>query len=426
MNIERRHLLTRTAYAAALFGLPIETEANAAPALPDTKLLDRDPEAYWALIRKEQFLLPEWRAFLNCGTLGVAPKPVLEAVTNYLYRAAALDVEELQAPQWGFQTLDEIRQELSEFLGCRKEELALTHNTTTGMNIVANGLDLNPGDEVVITDQEHPSGIHCWLQKQARIGISVREAKIPIPPKSPEEVTEALISAIGPRTRVLSFSGIAYTTGLILPIRQISEAARDKGVITVVDAAHLCGQVPINLHELGCDFFASSPHKWMLAPAGCGILYGRDDMLNRLWANVATSSWAKTDIAGARHQMIGTNNMAIFEGYGAALRFLKQLGPENVYSRIHQLATKTFQRVRALPYLEKVLSADDDRMYAGMVSFLFKEGDWQKVEELVKKRKIWIFARHRTRISTHIHTRLSDLDLFFEAVEDALGRGKKA
>jgi selenocysteine lyase/cysteine desulfurase len=121
------------------------------------------------------------------------------------------------------------------------------------MNIVANGLDLRPGDEVLMTDQEHTGGSACWHQKKARANIEVRVVPIPLPARSPDNITDRVISSIGPRTRVLSFSGITSPTGLIMPVRLISEAARAKGVITVVDAAHMPGQVAMNLHDLGCD-----------------------------------------------------------------------------------------------------------------------------------------------------------------------------
>ena len=237
--MRRREILQGGAWASALFGLP--PRAAAAPrALPPEKLFKSDPEAWWARVRREQFLLSGWRAYLNTGTLGIAPRPVVEAVEAFLDRSAALQVEDY--PRWGYETLDEVRQEVAQFLGCRTEELALTHNATEAINTVVNGLDLKPGDEVLITNQEHPSGRCPWLQKQARFGIRVREVAIPLPPPSPEQLAELVVSAIGPQTRVLSFSGITSPTGLWFPIRPICEAARARGVITLVDGAHMNGR----------------------------------------------------------------------------------------------------------------------------------------------------------------------------------------
>ncbi len=232
--------------------LPLEAAESAVPPLPDRKLLTANPETYWSRIRREQFLLPPGRAFLNNGSLGVIARPVYHALLEYVRRSAALEVQEY--PRWGYETLDQERSEMAEFLGCHRDELAFTHNCTEAMSIVANGLDLKSGDEVLITDQEHTGGLSCWKLKEARAGIALRTVKIPVAPKDSGEIAGRMISAITPATRVLSFSGITTTTGLILPVEQICRAARDKGVITVVDGAHMNGQIPVTLRELGCDY----------------------------------------------------------------------------------------------------------------------------------------------------------------------------
>ncbi len=418
MRVSRREALRSLTWTAALFGLPADAAASRTRPLPDGSLYRRDPERYWERIRKEQFVLPGWRAFLNNGSLGVAPKPVLEAVTAYLDRAAALRVEEY--PRWGYETLDEYRTELAEFTGCKKDELALTHNATEAMSIIAGGMPLRTGDEVVITDQEHPSGRCPWLLRQARDGIRVREVKLPIPPDNPGRLVDVLVSAIGPRTRVLSFSGITTTTGLVMPIREICEAARAKGVITVVDGAHMNGQVPFRIAELGCDYFAGSPHKWLFAPAGCGLLYIREERLEEHYPLVVTGDWDDKKLKAARFMRVGTNNRAIFEGLMAGMRFARRIGPDRIYARIHALARRTLERARSLPYAE-MLTPDDDRLFGAMVTFRLKGDDVRRLWELCRKRRIWTTEKNPLRISTHIHTRPADLDLFFETLDEAMG-----
>jgi len=413
----RRRDALGTTWAAALFGLPARGAAAPGP-LPPDRLFQGDPEAWWGRVRKEQFLLSGWRAYLNTGTLGIAPRPVLEAVAAYLNRSASLEVDDY--PRWGYETLEETRKELAEFLGGPPEELALTHNATEAMNTVVNGLDLQPGDEVVITNQEHPSGRCPWLQKEARFGIRVRQVSIPLPPASPGQIADLLISAIGPRTRVLSFSGITSPTGLWLPIREICARARARGVLTLVDGAHMNGQVPLKISELGCDFFAGSPHKWLFAPAGCGLLWGRQELLDRLWVNVATGGWDDRKLKAARFMMVGTNSRAIIEGLLAGVRFLKALGPERVYARIHQLARRVFDQARAIPRLE-LLTPDDDRMFGGLVSIRVPGGDVKPVLKLCRERRLWVLGGgERFRIATHIHVRPADIDAFFAALRQAL------
>ncbi|MDX2152712.1 MAG: aminotransferase class V-fold PLP-dependent enzyme [Bryobacteraceae bacterium] len=401
--------------AAALLGVAAPQNLRAAEPLPDTTLFERDPERYWKRIREEQFFLPDWRAFLNNGSLGVTPKPVFEAVVDYMKRAAGLLMDEY--PRWGYETLDEHRAEMAEFLGCRRDELAFTHNATEALSVIANGIDMKAGDEVVITDLEHPSGKSPWRLKQARYGISVREVAVPLPPRDPAQLADLLVSAIGPRTKVLMFSGILSPTGTVMPVRQVCDAARAKGVISIVDGAHMNGQMPLKLNQLGCDYYAGSPHKWMFAPAGCGILYGRPEMLDKLWPSIVTGEWDNKELGAARFMKIGTNNRAIMEGMIAGLRFMKQIGPERIYARIHQQAKETRRKMAALGFLE-LLTPDDGRLYASLVTIRFpKNADLGPLWEEVKRRRIWVSAGQQVRLSSHIHTRPEDVDSFVEAIK---------
>ena len=372
------------------------------------------------LVQLAVVLRTKWRAFLNNGSLGVVSKPVFADIVDYLQRSAELNVDHY--PRWGYETLDEEREEMAAFLGCHKDELAFTHNCTEAMNIVANGLDLKEGDEVLLTDQEHTGGTACWEMKAARFGIKVRKVPIPVAPQDPAEISERLISAIRPRTRVVSFSGITTKTGLILPVRQICKAARAKGVITVVDGAHMNGQIPVDLHDLGCDYFAGSPHKWMFAPAGCGILYGRPEMLDRLWPSIVSGGWNnKEQLKAARFMRIGTNNRAIIHGMMAGLRFLKSLGPENVYRRMGALSRLIIRHAKNRSYLELVSSADP-RMYNALVTIRFKTETPERFPRTLQEKNFWVLGGRQMRLSSHVHTRPRDIEEFFEIADDVLAR----
>lgn len=409
----------RDAVALSLFGVAAQGMAADIRPLPDPALLDKDPEKYWLQVRREQFLLPGWRAFLNNGSLGVAPRPVVRAVTSYLETAAALVHDEY--PRWGYEDLDAERAEMAAFVGCKKEELAFTHCATEAMSVIANGIDLKPGDEVLLTDHEHPSGIAPWALRAQRHGITVREVKLPHPPQSPEQLTDILISAIGPRTRVLSFSGILSPTGVLMPVRDICRAARAKGVLTVVDGAHMNGQVPFRLDGLECDYFAGSPHKWMFAPAGCGLLYIREEHLDRHWPVIVTGDWDKKELKAARFMKIGTNNRAIIAGMMAGKRFLEALGPERVYARIHELARRAYAMAKQRPYL-KLLSSGDDRLYGALVTITFPENfDFAQLWRKARERRIWLYGSQRLRLSTPIHLRMSDLEAAFELFDEVAG-----
>ncbi len=415
--MNRRHALLA---GATIFGMPWQKVMGATPnPLPDDALFSRDPETYWTRMREEQFFLPQWRSFLNNGSLGVLPRPVYQSVATYMQNAAALETP-YPYPRWGYETLDEEREELSKYLGCKKDELALMHNATEALTTVASGIDLKAGDEVLMTNLEHPSGKAGWQAKQARYGVVVREVAIPLPPKDPAQLAELMISAIGPKTRMISFSGIISPTGLIMPIREICDAARAKGVMTLVDGAHMHGQMPLKISDLHCDFFAGSPHKWMFAPAGSGFLYIREENLDRLWPLNVTGDWDNKSLKAGRFMRQGTNNRAIFEGMIAGLRFAQAVGPDRIYTRIHQLARRTYERAAKLPYIE-LLTPNDDRMFAALVCIKFKK-DAAAVWQETSKQKIFVSGGQQVRLSSHIHTRPSDIDQLFDIIESKMGR----
>jgi isopenicillin-N epimerase len=410
--LNRRRLL-----ASSLLGAASVLPAGAATP-PGPELRSSDPDLYWKRIREEKFYLPGWRSFLNNGSLGIVTRPVLTAVEDYLRQSAALQVNGY--PRWGYETLDEEREEMAGFLGCKKDELAFTHCATESMSMIAAGIDLKAGDEVLITNEEHPSGREPWLRRAKRDGIQVREVAIPLPPESAAQLADRVISAIGPRTRVLSFSGILTNPGTIMPVREICTAARAKGIIAVVDGAHMNGQIPVKLSDLNCDYYAGSPHKWMFAPAGCGLLYIREENLDRLWPTIVSGNWDNRKLGAARFMQVGTNNRAIFAGLMAALRFLESLGPEAVYERIHHLARRTYQMAAERPWLE-LYAAADHSLYGSLVTIGFRGKDPAPLFRKLNERRIWVYQGSRLRLACHIHTRPEDLDLFFETVDEVFG-----
>jgi len=392
-------------------GSPIE-------ALPDISLRRSDPEGYWSQVRRGQFLLPEGRAFLNPGSLGVMPRSVMQAVFDSLHQGAEYASDTVQ--RWGYEPLEAERAEMASFLGCAAESLAFTHNCTEAMSFIAAGLDLKPGDEVVSTNQEHGGGISCWRVKAARSGIVLREVELPTRPRDPGELLEKLVSALGQRTRVLSFSGITSPTGLVLPARELCEAARARGVITVLDGAHMDGQMAVNLRELGCDYFAGSPHKWLFGPAGCGLLYGRPEALDQLWPTVASGGWDnKLGLKAARFMMVGTNNRATIDGMIAGVRFLKSLGEEVVYERQRSLTAHALTEARRRNYLE-VITPEDTRLHRAMISIRFKSDQLDPLWIELRREDIGVLGGQRLRLSFHVHTRKTDIDRFFSVCDRVL------
>src|SRR5215470_11525557 len=216
---DRREFFRRAAVGAAFFGLPLARAERAfgeeAPQLPSHRLLATDPDRYWAELRRQWLLAPD-RVNLNCGSVGCSPLPVLNAVIDHLLSAESF--REPAYPWFGYEEnprLRELRDALAQFLRCNRDELALVRNATEANNVVCNGLDLKAGDEVLLTDQEHPGGRCCWEQKAARYGIKLNYVTLPKSPASADEVVERFRTALTPRTRVMVFSHITTVTGLV-------------------------------------------------------------------------------------------------------------------------------------------------------------------------------------------------------------------
>src|SRR5205085_2454539 len=191
-------------------------------------------------------------------------------------------------PIWGYAAWNDFRDPLAKFVGCDRDELAILRNTTEANSYIANGLELKAGDEVLMSDQEHPSGEQPWNLRAKRYAVVVKKFQIPRPPKNAAEIMNRLSDAITPRTRIIFVSHITTDTGVILPVKEIAALARSKGIVSAFDGAHVPGMMPLNIHDIGCDLYTASPHKWLFAPKGSGFLYIRPEMLKRVWSTVTT------------------------------------------------------------------------------------------------------------------------------------------
>jgi isopenicillin-N epimerase len=339
--LDRRRFLTSTAagFAATIALRPtLLAQLEKAPAsLPNSGLFERNEDAYWAEMRK-QFLIPEDEVYLNNGTVGSSPAPVLRAVFDGYNTTEKMDQQDPEDyPIWGYAAWNEFRDPLAEFVGCTRDEIALVRNATEANSYIANGIDMKLGDEVLMTDQEHPGGLQPWNLRAKRYGVVVKKVTLPMPVKDANQVLNLFNNAITPRTRVIFFSHITTATGVVLPAKEICALARSKGILSAVDGAHVVGMMRLNLHELGCDLYSSSPHKWLMAPKGSGFLYVRDEVIDRVWNTIATEGWDEPKLRAERFQRIGSSNVPSLWGLRAALKMANDIGLDRIEHRNRQM-----------------------------------------------------------------------------------------
>ena len=344
--VDRRRFLLSSAAAAAVLGLSFPpTLAEAAQLddrqpLPPKDLYDRDQEAYWAALRK-QFLIPADEVYLNNGTVGSSPRPVLRAIMDayHLTEQMAQDDPE-DYPIWGYASWNEFRDPLAAFVGASRDEIAIVRNATEANSYIANGLEMQSGDEVLMSDQEHPGGLQPWLLRAKRYGVVVKKYEIPVPPKSPADILNRINDAITPRTRIIFTSHITTVTGVVQPAKEIAALARSKGILSAFDGAHVIGMMPLNLHDIGCDMYTSSPHKWLQATKGSGFLYIRPEVQERVWNTIATEGWEDPQLKAERFQRIGSSNVPMLAGLRASIELANSIGMDRIERRHRQLADR--------------------------------------------------------------------------------------
>jgi len=310
---------------------------NAPATLPDVSLYDKNQDTYWAELRK-QFLIPADEIYLNNGTVGSSPAPVLRAIFDAYNTTEKLNQQDPEDyPIWGYAAWNEFRDPLAAFVGGTRDEIALLRNATEANSYIANGVDMKAGDEVLMTDQEHPGGEQPWQLRAKRYGIVIKKVILPKPVQKAAQVLNLFNDAISPRTRVIFFSHITTATGVVLPAKELCALARSKGILSAVDGAHVPGMMRFNVHDIGCDLYSSSPHKWLQAPKGSGFLFVRDEVIDRLWNTIATEGWDEPKLRAERFQRIGSSNVPSLWGLRAAIQMANQIGMDRIEKRHRQL-----------------------------------------------------------------------------------------
>ena len=347
---------------------------------------DAPGDTYWQLV-KRQYLVEPGVTWLNSGTCGLQTHET-HALEAAIRAGMAANFnryfgERLVAP--GFRGLCEA---VARALGADVDGLAFTSGATEAMNFIAGGLDLAAGDEILTTTHEHQAGIYPWMLAARRRGATVRQMPWPSPVTSAAEVVDLVNRAIGPRTRVLSLCHVTYTDGTVLPVQALCALAHDRGLVAVVDGAQSPGMIEVDVRSMGCDFFATSLHKWFGAPYGTGALWVAPPWRDRHWPTIVESydGWSAEDRDGARASRPGLDFVenwppamvkygtnvhyygAAFWAVAPAVALHETIGRARVAARVGSLATRLIDALARVPRVS-VLTPADPALRGGLVSF---------------------------------------------------------
>ncbi|MEQ8707059.1 MAG: aminotransferase class V-fold PLP-dependent enzyme [Phaeodactylibacter sp.] len=367
-------------------------------------------EDFWRLIQQAYTVSP---TILNLNNGGVSPSPrvVQEAVERY----NRLSNEAPSYYMW--RILDNgrepLRAQLADLLGSSPEEVAINRNASEALETVIFGLQLKPGDEVVLSRYDYPNMMNAWKQRARRDGIVLKWVDLDLPMEEEAAIAQRYIEQFSDKTRVVHLTHMINWNGQVLPVRLIAEQAHAQGIEVIVDAAHSFVHLDFKVEELQCDYLGTSLHKWLCAPFGSGLLYVRKSKIAGIYPLFAAPEPDSGDIRKFEH--LGTRSFAIEQAIGQAVQFHKLIGSARKESRLKYLRTYWLDQVRDLPGFRSYTPENPD--LAGAIANVGFEGkdalDFH--DYLFREHKIHTVAIkwegiNGLRITPNVYTLTEDLD----------------
>ncbi|TNE61948.1 MAG: aminotransferase class V-fold PLP-dependent enzyme [Bacteroidetes bacterium] len=357
----RRSFIRQT--AALLGSMALHQHAQAAffkemPPFTPTNGLVTDPDSeddFWRQVRMAYACSP---TLINLNNGGVCPSPRAtmdaldyynrmcnEAPSYYMWRILDQDREPL-------------RHNLAALAGADPEEIAINRNATEALNTVIFGLNLEPGDEVVVCKFDYPNMLNAWKQREKRDGIKLVYTDLDLPSEDAEALTQAYVSKFTSKTRVVHLTHVINWTGQILPVRRIADAAHARGIEVVVDGAHSFAALNYKIPDLGADYFGTSLHKWLCAPFGNGLLWIRKEKIPNIWALLSNDKPDGDNIR--KFESLGTRNFPVEMAIGYSLDLHNLIGPARKQKRLHYLKNYWMEQVKDLPGIRFYTSMHPD------------------------------------------------------------------
>lgn len=425
-QVSRRTFMKRLASGIAAGGaLVYGSSASASPPQDlDAAVSGKDPgdERYWHAVRS-QFLLRDNLALMNAANLCPSPYPVMEAVFKY---TRDLDYDASFQNRLKYRQIrEDTREKMARLLGAHSDEIALVRNTSEANNVISTGYHLGAGDEVLLSDLNHPSNNQAWQVKARRFGFKINYVSVPVIPGSEEEIIAAFDRAYTPATKVMSFTHVSNRTGLTMPAKELCGAARERGVFSLVDGAQSFGALKVDLADMGCDAYSGSAHKWFMGPKEVGVLYVRKDSQDAVWPSIVSAGW-RDEVEGSarKYEVLGQRDDAALTATGRGVDFHEKIGPDRVEARMRQVATAIKEGLSGLSGVELSTSLDPS-LSAGVV--IFKPGDLDPRKVFAKLYETYHVAGAgmgpNVRLSPHVYNTLDEADRAVAAVAEMLRDG---
>lgn len=359
---------------------------------------------------KSEYLFADGLVYLNTGTIGPCRRDTVAESLKEWEELESMPVKFYGG--WGAESLAEkTRTTGARFLGCDLSEIVITGSTTSGMNAVAQGLRLKTGDRILTTNHEHGGGLLCWNYFAKYYGAIIDTVTIPPGENDVEAILKRIKESIQKDTKLISVSHVFSSTGLRMPIAEISALARSKGILCIVDGAQSVGAIKVNVKELGCDAYATSGHKWLMGPKGTGLLYLSKDVQNIIRPMQFEESY-KTYNDGN-----GVVNLACILGLGKAIEYLESVGISKVEEHNLRLRNRLYDALKNLNNLTIVSPPAGplaSPMLAGVLPEKIKKNLFVKM--LLDKHKLSIRPTHNQfgfngiRFSLHIFNTEKEVD----------------
>lgn len=375
-------------------------------------------EDYWSVIQQAYTVNP---SIINLNNGGVSPSPrvVQEAVERYNKLAN-------EGPSYFmWEILDQgrepLREKLAELAGCNKEEIVINRNATESLNTIIFGLDLKAGDEVIGCKLDYPNHMNAWRQRALRDGLVYNQLSFNFPIENDDEIVAAYEKAITPKTKVIHVTHVINWVGQIMPVKKISAMAHKHGLQVVCDGAHSFGLLDFKIPDLGCDYFATSLHKFLSAPIGSGMMWIKQEHISKVWPLLGNGDPRSTNIR--KFETLGTRSFPIEQGIGEAINFQLAIGSKRKEERVRYLKNYWAEQVVNTPKvsIKTSLKAPYSCAICGVHIEGMSPADLGRT--LFSKYKIHTVAIEYesvkcVRVTPHVYTRLPELDKFARAIKE--------